>query len=50
MISLIERHERGGKRFEKRGIPFRRLFYTLEDGSLHIDQQLLAEIGAPAGA
>jgi orotate phosphoribosyltransferase len=51
MLTLVERHEGGGARFRERGIPFRRLFYTLEDGSLHIDEQLAESLrqGAAAG-
>jgi orotate phosphoribosyltransferase len=37
VMCIIERHEGGGARFRERGIPFKRLFYTLEDGSLRAD-------------
>jgi orotate phosphoribosyltransferase len=37
VMCIVERHEGGGARFRERGIPFKRLFYTLEDGSLHAD-------------
>jgi orotate phosphoribosyltransferase len=50
VYTIVERHEGGGARVRDRGIPFRRLFYTLEDGSLHIDEQLLAEAGAPSAS
>ncbi|MEX2246328.1 MAG: phosphoribosyltransferase family protein [Dehalococcoidia bacterium] len=45
VMCVVERHEGGGARFRERGIPFRRLFYTLEDGSLHVDQELIARVG-----
>jgi orotate phosphoribosyltransferase len=50
VYTMVERHEGGGARVREHGIPFRRLFYTLEDGSLHIDEQLLAEAGAPSAS
>jgi len=37
VMAIVERHEGGGRVFRERGIPFKRLFYTLEDGSLHAD-------------
>ena len=40
VICVVERHEGGGARFRELGIPFKRLFYTLEDGSLHIDEEI----------
>jgi orotate phosphoribosyltransferase len=40
VMCVIERHEGGGARFRDRGIRFQRLFYTLEDGSLHVDEEL----------
>ncbi len=43
---VVERHEGGGSRFREIGIPFRRLFYTLDDGSLHPDEQVLARLAA----
>jgi orotate phosphoribosyltransferase len=46
VYTMVERHEGGGARVRDRGIPFRRLYYTLEDGSLHIDEELLAEATA----
>lgn len=45
VMSVVERHEGGGARFRERGIPYRRLFYTLEDGSLHVDEAIAASIG-----
>jgi orotate phosphoribosyltransferase len=48
VICVVERHEGGGARFRERSIPFTRLFYTLEDGSLHADPATLAAISAPA--
>lgn len=47
VLTMIERHEGGGARFRERGIPFRRLFYTREDGSLHVDEELQRRIAAP---
>lgn len=44
VLTVVERHEGGGARFREIGIPFRRLFYTLEDGSLHPDEQVLARL------
>lgn len=43
---VVERHEGGSRAFRERGIPFRRLFFTEEDGSLHVDQELLAALPA----
>jgi orotate phosphoribosyltransferase len=40
VFCVVERHEGGGTLFRERGIPFRRLFYTHEDGSLHADEAL----------
>jgi orotate phosphoribosyltransferase len=50
VMCIVERHEGGGKRFRERGIRFARLFYTLEDGSLHVDQELERRIAASAPA
>lgn len=50
VFCLVERHEGGGARFRERGIPFKRLFYTLEDGSLHIDEEVLQRTAAAASA
>jgi hypothetical protein len=50
---MVERHEGGGARFRERGIDFKRLFYTHEDGSLHVDddvRQRLAASSSSAGA
>ncbi|MEX2227099.1 MAG: hypothetical protein WEB52_11695 [Dehalococcoidia bacterium] len=47
VLTMIERHEGGGARFHERGIPFRRLFYTREDGSLHVDEELERRLRAP---
>jgi orotate phosphoribosyltransferase len=46
VMTIVERHEGGGARFHALGLPFKRLFYTLEDGSLHVDQELEKRIGA----
>jgi orotate phosphoribosyltransferase len=40
VMCVIERHEGGGASFRELGLPFVRLFYTLEDGSLHVDADL----------
>ncbi len=40
VMTVVERHEGGGARFREIGVPFRRLFYTLEDGSLHVDAEV----------
>jgi orotate phosphoribosyltransferase len=49
VMCVLERHEGGGARFRELGIPFRRLFYTLEDGSLHVDPEIARRTsGAPA--
>lgn len=40
VMCVVERHEGGGARFRERGLAFKRLFYTLEDGSLHIDEAI----------
>jgi hypothetical protein len=47
-MTIVERHEGGGARFREIGLPFKRLFYTLEDGSLHVDEELEARVGAAA--
>jgi orotate phosphoribosyltransferase len=38
VMCVVERHEGGGARFREIDLPFRRLFYTKEDGSLFIDE------------
>jgi orotate phosphoribosyltransferase len=40
VMTVVERHEGGGRKFREIGVPFKRLFYTLEDGSLYIDDEL----------
>jgi orotate phosphoribosyltransferase len=40
VMCVVERHEGGGARFREIGLPFRRLFYTREDGSLFLDESL----------
>jgi len=50
VICLVERHEGGGARFREIGVPFRRLFYTHEDGSLHVDEDLALQVAATASA
>jgi orotate phosphoribosyltransferase len=44
VMTVVERHEGGGARFRDLGIPFKRLFYTLEDGSLHVDAEVAARV------
>ncbi len=44
VMTIVERHEGGGARFREIGLPFKRLFYTLEDGSLHVDEELQRRI------
>ena len=44
VMTVVERHEGGGARFRELGIPFKRLFYTHEDGTLHVDQELQRRI------
>ncbi|HEY8173223.1 MAG TPA: hypothetical protein VIH21_09040 [Dehalococcoidia bacterium] len=46
VMTVVERHEGGGAKFRARGIPFKRLFYTLEDGSLHVDDELELRISS----
>ena len=46
VMTVVERHEGGGARFREIGLPFARLFYTHEDGSLHIDDGVAAQIAA----
>jgi orotate phosphoribosyltransferase len=46
VMTIVERHEGGGARFREIGLPFKRLFYTLEDGSLHVDEELQRRVGA----
>lgn len=41
VMTVVERHEGGGTRFREIGVPFKRLFYTLEDGTLHADTELV---------
>jgi orotate phosphoribosyltransferase len=38
VMCVVERHEGGGARFREAGIAFQRLFFTLEDGSLHVEE------------
>ncbi len=42
VMTVVERHEGGGARFREIGVPFKRLFYTQEDGSLYADTELAA--------
>jgi orotate phosphoribosyltransferase len=45
VMCVVERHEGGGARFRDRGLTFKRLFYTHEDGSLHVDAEVTALAG-----
>lgn len=45
VMTVVERHEGGGARFREMGMPFKRLFYTLEDGTLHVDAALADRAG-----
>jgi orotate phosphoribosyltransferase len=45
VMSVVERHEGGGRLFRERGIGFKRLFYTDDQGVVYVD----AEIAAAAG-
>ncbi len=44
IASLVERHEGGGQEIRRRGYPFFRLFYTDEDGQLHVAPEALASL------
>jgi len=46
VMTVVERHEGGGARFRELGLPFARLFYTHEDGTLHIDDGVRAQLAA----
>ena len=48
VMTVVERHEGGGARFREIGIPFKRLFYTHDDGSLHVDEELAARVSGAA--
>lgn len=48
VMTVVERHEGGGARFREVGIPFKRLFYTHDDGSLHVDEELAARVNGAA--
>ena len=48
VMTVVERHEGGGARFREIGIPFKRLFYTHEDGSLHVDEELAVRVSSAA--
>ena len=39
VMGVLERHEGGGKQFRDIGIPFKRLFYTTEDGRVRLDEE-----------
>ncbi|HEX5479548.1 MAG TPA: phosphoribosyltransferase family protein [Dehalococcoidia bacterium] len=45
VMSVVERHEGGGRLFRERGIGFKQLFYTDDQGVVYVD----AEIAAAAG-
>jgi orotate phosphoribosyltransferase len=40
VMTVVERHEGGGARFREIGIPFQRLFYTDENGTLYVDHDV----------
>ena len=40
VMSVVERHEGGGRLFRERGIPFKRLFYTDEQGAVYADDDV----------
>ena len=42
VMSVVERHEGGGVKFRERGIDFKRLFYTDDQGRLYVDADLAA--------
>jgi orotate phosphoribosyltransferase len=42
VMSVVERHEGGGRLFRERGIPFKRLFFTDEQGKLYSDEDVAA--------
>jgi orotate phosphoribosyltransferase len=46
VMTVVERHEGGGARFRELGIPFERLFYTHEDGTLYVDEDVKARLTA----
>lgn len=50
VMTIVERHEGGGRVFRERGIPFKRLFYTHEDGSLHVDEETERLVAAASAA
>ncbi len=46
VMTVVERHEGGGARFRELGLPFARLFYTRDDGSLHVDGGVLVQVAS----
>ncbi len=50
VMAVVERHEGGGARFRERGIAFKRLFYTDEQGKLYIDEELELRVSSPASS
>jgi orotate phosphoribosyltransferase len=48
VMSVVERHEGGGRLFRERGIPFKRLFYTDEAGKLYVDPEVEQWVAASA--
>jgi orotate phosphoribosyltransferase len=46
VMTVVERHEGGGARFRELGIAFERLFYTHEDGTLYVDEDVKARLTA----
>ena len=48
VVTLVERHESGGKALRGRAYPVFRIFYTDEDGNLFIDEDFVRRSEAPA--
>jgi len=46
VMAVVERHEGGGARFRERGITFKRLFYTDEQGALYVDEEVRRRVEA----
>jgi orotate phosphoribosyltransferase len=48
VMPIVERHEQGGDVFRSKGIPFKCLFHTDENGVLTLDHELEARLGLAA--
>jgi orotate phosphoribosyltransferase len=46
VMAVVERHEGGGARFRERDIPFKRIFYTDEQGTLYVDEEVRLRLAA----